>query len=60
VSLQGRAGDPLLGWNVKSQTSPQIVGIKDPLVLKTDTQETENLDKIISFDQKSASMYFSR
>jgi hypothetical protein len=22
-----------------------IVGIKDPLVLKTDTQETENLDK---------------
>jgi hypothetical protein len=26
-------------------------------VLKTDTQETENLDKAIYFDQKSASMY---
>jgi hypothetical protein len=25
-------------------------------VLKTDTQETENLDKAISFDQKGASM----
>jgi hypothetical protein len=37
--------------------SPQIVGIKDALVLKTDTQETENLDKAISFDQKGASMY---
>jgi hypothetical protein len=36
--------------------SPQIVGIKDPLVLKTDTQETENLDKAISLDQEGASM----
>jgi hypothetical protein len=33
------------------------VGIKDPSVLKTDTHETENLDKAISFDQKDASMY---
>jgi hypothetical protein len=33
-----------------------IVGIKDPLVLKTDTQETENLDKAISLDQEGASM----
>jgi hypothetical protein len=35
------------------------VGIKDLLVLKTDTRETEYLDKAISFDQKGASMYFS-
>jgi hypothetical protein len=40
-------GIPLSGRNVKSQISPQIVGIKDPPVLKTDTQETENLDKAI-------------
>jgi hypothetical protein len=33
------------------------VGIKDPMVLKTDTLETEILDKSISFDQKGASMY---
>jgi hypothetical protein len=33
-----------------------VVGIKDPPVPKTDTQETENLDKAISFDQKGASM----
>jgi hypothetical protein len=37
--------------------SSQIVGIKDPLVLKTETQETENLDKAISFDQNWASIY---
>jgi hypothetical protein len=34
-----------------------LVGIKDPPVPKTDTGETENLDKIISFVQKGASMY---
>jgi hypothetical protein len=28
------------------------VGIKDPVVLKTDTQETENLDKAISLDRE--------
>jgi hypothetical protein len=33
------------------------VGIKDPLVPKLDTQETENLDKAISSDPKCASMY---
>jgi hypothetical protein len=32
------------------------VGIKDPPVLKTDTRETENLDKAISLDQEGASM----
>jgi hypothetical protein len=31
-------------------------GIKDPLVPKTDTQETENLDEAISLDQEGASM----
>jgi hypothetical protein len=34
-----------------------LVGIKDPPVAKTDTQETENLDKAISFDKKGASIY---
>jgi hypothetical protein len=34
---------------------PQIVGIDNPPVLKTDTQETENLDKAISLDQEGAS-----
>jgi hypothetical protein len=38
-----------------SLNSGTTIGIKDPLVLKTDTQETENLDKAISFDQKGAS-----
>jgi hypothetical protein len=32
------------------------VGISNPPVPKTDTQETENLDKAISFDQECASM----
>jgi hypothetical protein len=32
------------------------VGIKDPPVLKTDTQETENPDKAVSLDQERASM----
>jgi hypothetical protein len=32
------------------------VGIKDPPVLKTDTQETENLDKAISLAQEGAIM----
>jgi hypothetical protein len=32
------------------------VAIKDPLVPKTDTQETENLDKAISLHQEGASM----
>jgi hypothetical protein len=31
------------------------VGINNPPVLKTDTQETENLDKAISLDQEGAS-----
>jgi hypothetical protein len=31
-------------------------GIDNPLVLKTDTQETENLDKAKSLDQEGASM----
>jgi hypothetical protein len=47
ASLQGRARFPLPRWNVISQMSPQIVGINNPLVPKTDTQETENLDKSI-------------
>jgi hypothetical protein len=34
-----------------------FVGIKDPAVPKTDTLETENFDKEISFHQKGASMY---
>jgi hypothetical protein len=34
-------GRGIPGWNVKSQTIPQIVGIKDPLMPKTDTQKTE-------------------
>jgi hypothetical protein len=33
------------------------VGIKDPPVPKPDTQETKNLDKAISFDQKGEGMY---
>jgi hypothetical protein len=32
------------------------VGIDNPLVQKTDTQGTENLDKAISLDQEGASM----
>jgi hypothetical protein len=32
--------------------SPQIVGIKDLPVPKTETRETENLDKTIPFDLK--------
>jgi hypothetical protein len=35
---------------------PQIVRIDNPLVLKTDAQETESLDKAISLDQEGASM----
>jgi hypothetical protein len=31
------------------------IGIKDPVVPKTDTQETENIDKAISLDHKGAS-----
>jgi hypothetical protein len=38
-----------------STTLPSV-GIKDPLVPKTDTQEMEKLDKAISSDQKGASM----
>jgi hypothetical protein len=34
----------------------QCVGIDNPPVPKTDTQETENLDKAISLDQEGASM----
>jgi hypothetical protein len=33
-----------------------IVGINNPPVPKTDTQETEDLDKTISLDQEGASM----
>jgi hypothetical protein len=36
--------------------SPQIVGINNPPVPKTDTQEIENLDKAISLDQEGSSM----
>jgi hypothetical protein len=32
------------------------VGINNPLVPKTDTQETENFDKAISLDQEGTSM----
>jgi hypothetical protein len=32
------------------------VGINNPLVPKTDTQETENLDQAISLDQEGASV----
>jgi hypothetical protein len=35
-----------------SQRSPQIFGINNPLMPKTDTEETENLDKAISLDQE--------
>jgi hypothetical protein len=40
----------------KIPDEPQIVGIKDPPLPKTDTQETESL-KAISFAQKGTSMY---
>jgi hypothetical protein len=43
----GGARAPLPGQNVKSQMKPQIVGINNPPVPKTDTQETENLNKAI-------------
>jgi hypothetical protein len=50
ASPRGKArGPPFPRWNVTSRASPQIVGIKDPPVLKTDTQETENLGEAISF-----------
>jgi hypothetical protein len=55
ISL-GKSWDPLPGQNVKSQMSPQLAGINNPLVPKTDTQETENLDKAISLDQEGANM----
>jgi hypothetical protein len=42
-----RLRPPLPRWNVKSWTIPQIIGINNPPVLRTDTQETENLDKAI-------------
>jgi hypothetical protein len=35
---------------------PTSIGINNPLVPKTDTQETENLDKAISLDREGASM----
>jgi hypothetical protein len=41
-------------WN--PCTIPYTVGINNPQVTKTDTQETENLDKAISLDQEGASM----
>jgi hypothetical protein len=43
----GKGWDHLPRPNVKSQMNPQIVGIDNPPVLKTDTQETANLDKAI-------------
>jgi hypothetical protein len=46
ISL-GKGQDPLPGQNVKSWTILQIVGIDNPPVPKTDTQETEYLDKAI-------------
>jgi hypothetical protein len=57
VSPGKGGGVPLPGWNVKSWSSPQIVGIKGTSVPKTNIQETENLDKAISFEQKGANMY---
>jgi hypothetical protein len=49
-------GPPFSGWTVMSRTKPQIVGINNTPVPKTDTQETENLDKAISLNQEGASM----
>jgi hypothetical protein len=42
----------------EERCSPHVdsVGIDNPPVLKTDTQETENLDKAISLDKEGASM----
>jgi hypothetical protein len=51
VSLQKGLGPPFPGLNVISQMNPQIVGINKSPVPKTGTQETENLDKAIYFDQ---------
>jgi hypothetical protein len=52
----GKGQDPLPGWNVNPGLNPQIVEIDNPLVPKTDTQETGNLDKAISLDQEGASL----
>jgi hypothetical protein len=49
-------GTSLSRMNVISQTKPQGVAIKDTLVPKTDTQETENLSKAIYLDQEGTSM----
>jgi hypothetical protein len=55
--LPGEGPGPLFPrQNVISRVSAQIVGINNTSVLKTDTQETENLDKAISLDQEGASM----
>jgi hypothetical protein len=40
----------------KKKGQPMFVGIDNPLVPKTDTQETENLDKPISLNQEGASI----
>jgi hypothetical protein len=47
MSPLGRARAPLPGRNVISRTKPQIVGSNNPPVPKTDTQDIENLDKVI-------------
>jgi hypothetical protein len=49
-------GVPLSWMECTILMKPQIVGIKDSPVPKTDRQETENLDKAISLDQEYASM----
>jgi hypothetical protein len=43
----GKGWGPLLRWNVLSWMKPQIVVSNNPPVPKTDTRETENLDKAI-------------
>jgi hypothetical protein len=49
ASPQGRAGGLPSQTECNIPDEPQIVGINNPLVPKTNTQETENLDKAIFF-----------
>jgi hypothetical protein len=48
MCLPGEGLGPLSWTECIIWTKPQIVGIKNILVPKTDTQETENLGKAIS------------
>jgi hypothetical protein len=43
ASPRGRSGAPFPRQNVESWTIPQIAGINDPPVVKTDTWKTENI-----------------